>query len=59
MTFISKPKVTHPGLPKNTLGLTARDYEGTVSTLCGEWWNPPWESKLMEMPLSGPHGEPL
>ena len=34
MTYIPKPKITHPGLPKNTLGLTARDYEGTVSTLC-------------------------
>jgi len=34
MTYIPKPKVTHPGLPKNSLGLTARDYEGTVSTLC-------------------------
>ena len=34
MTYIAKPKITHPGLPKNTLGLTARDYEGTVSTLC-------------------------
>ena len=34
MTYIPKPKVTHPGLPKNRLGLTARDYEGTVSTLC-------------------------
>jgi 2-oxoglutarate ferredoxin oxidoreductase subunit beta len=34
MSYISKPKVTHPGLPRNTLGLTARDYEGAVSTLC-------------------------
>ncbi len=34
MSFISKPKVTHPGLPKNALGLTAREYEGTISTLC-------------------------
>lgn len=34
MSFIPKPKVTHPGLPKNRLGLTERDYEGTVSTLC-------------------------
>lgn len=34
MTYIQKPSITHPGLPKNTLGLTARDYEGTVSTLC-------------------------
>lgn len=34
MSFIAKPKVTHPGLPKNKLGLTARDYEGGMSTLC-------------------------
>ena len=34
MSYIPKPKVAHPGLPKNKLGLTHRDYEGTVSTLC-------------------------
>lgn len=34
MTYIAKPKISHPGLPKNKLGLTSRDYEGTVSTLC-------------------------
>jgi 2-oxoglutarate ferredoxin oxidoreductase subunit beta len=34
MSYISKPKIAHPNLPRNTLGLTARDYEGTVSTLC-------------------------
>lgn len=34
MTYITKPKVTHPGMPKNKLGLTSRDYEGAVSTLC-------------------------
>jgi len=34
MSYIAKPKVSHPGMPKNRLGLTARDYEGTVSTLC-------------------------
>src|SRR4029434_9979868 len=34
MSFIAKPKVAHPGLPKNALGLTRRDYEGTMSTLC-------------------------
>jgi 2-oxoglutarate/2-oxoacid ferredoxin oxidoreductase subunit beta len=34
MTFIPKPRVVHPGLPKNKLGLTIRDYEGTMSTLC-------------------------
>ena len=34
MSFIVKPDVLHPGMPKNKLGLTSRDYEGTVSTLC-------------------------
>ncbi len=34
MTYIAKPKVSHPNLPRNDLGLTARDYEGAVSTLC-------------------------
>jgi 2-oxoglutarate ferredoxin oxidoreductase subunit beta len=34
MSYISKPKVTHPGMPRNKLGLTFRDYEGAVSTLC-------------------------
>ncbi len=34
MTYIPKPKVVHPGLQKNALGLTRRDYEGTMTTLC-------------------------
>lgn len=34
MTFMAKPKVAHPGLPRNALGLTRRDYEGANSTLC-------------------------
>lgn len=34
MTYIAKPKIAHPSLPKNELGLTTRDYEGAVSTLC-------------------------
>jgi 2-oxoglutarate ferredoxin oxidoreductase subunit beta len=34
MTYLAKPKFHHPGLPKNALGYTHRDYEGTVSTLC-------------------------
>jgi len=34
MTYITKPKLHHPSLPKNTLGFTRRDYEGKVSTLC-------------------------
>lgn len=34
MTSITKPPVRHPSLPKNALGLTKRDYEGAMSTLC-------------------------
>jgi 2-oxoglutarate ferredoxin oxidoreductase subunit beta len=34
MSFIAKPKVVHPGLPRNELGLSLRDYEGGMSTLC-------------------------
>jgi 2-oxoglutarate ferredoxin oxidoreductase subunit beta len=34
MTFIAKPKVAHPSLPRNGLGFTRRDYEGALSTLC-------------------------
>jgi len=34
MSYIAKPKIAHPGMPKNKLGLTSRDYEGMVSTLC-------------------------
>ncbi|WP_439576979.1 2-oxoacid:ferredoxin oxidoreductase subunit beta [Elioraea sp.] len=29
-----KPALHHPKLPTNTLGLTRRDYEGSISTLC-------------------------
>ena len=34
MTSITKPPVRHPGLQKNALGYTVRDYEGAMSTLC-------------------------
>ena len=34
MTYVAKPKVHHPSLAKNKLGLTRRDYEGALSTLC-------------------------
>jgi 2-oxoglutarate ferredoxin oxidoreductase subunit beta len=34
MTYIRKPKVSHPDMPRNKLGLTARSYEGAISTLC-------------------------
>ena len=34
MSFIVKPTAAHPKLPKNALGLTRREYEGAMSTLC-------------------------
>ena len=34
MSYIRKPSVRHPNLPKNQIGLTIRDYEGSLSTLC-------------------------
>jgi 2-oxoglutarate ferredoxin oxidoreductase subunit beta len=34
MTSIAKPKIIHQGLKRNALGLTVRDYEGGMSTLC-------------------------
>ena len=34
MTYIVKPKNHHPDLEKNELGLTRRDYEGSISSLC-------------------------
>ena len=34
MSYITKPIAHHPALPRNTLGLTHREYEGSMSTLC-------------------------
>ena len=34
MTYILKPKVHHPALQRNAVGLTRRDYEGSITTLC-------------------------
>jgi 2-oxoglutarate ferredoxin oxidoreductase subunit beta len=34
VTYLPKPKLHHPSLPKNSLGFTHRDYEGKISTLC-------------------------
>jgi 2-oxoglutarate ferredoxin oxidoreductase subunit beta len=34
MTYIAKPAVRHPALQKNAIGLTRRDYEGSITTLC-------------------------
>lgn len=34
MTYIAKPKLHHPSLPRNRVGFNRRDYEGAISTLC-------------------------
>ncbi len=34
MSYIAKPKIVHPDVPRNSLGLSHIDYEGVVSTLC-------------------------
>jgi 2-oxoglutarate/2-oxoacid ferredoxin oxidoreductase subunit beta len=34
MTYLAKPALHHPTLPRNRLGYTRRDYEGKISTLC-------------------------
>lgn len=34
MPSIAKPRVAHPALTRNDIGLTVRDYEGQMSTLC-------------------------
>jgi len=34
VSYIAKPVARHPKMPVNKLGLTARDYEGAMSTLC-------------------------
>ncbi|MET0509858.1 MAG: 2-oxoacid:ferredoxin oxidoreductase subunit beta [Burkholderiaceae bacterium] len=34
MTYLAKPRLHHPTLPKNRVGYTRRDYEGKISTLC-------------------------
>jgi len=34
VSFMAKPVARHPKMPVNALGLTPRDYEGSMSTLC-------------------------
>jgi 2-oxoglutarate ferredoxin oxidoreductase subunit beta len=34
MTYLPKPRVQHPSLSTNAIGLTRRDYEGALTTLC-------------------------
>jgi 2-oxoglutarate ferredoxin oxidoreductase subunit beta len=48
MTYISKPRVIHPSLERNELGLTVRDYEGSMSTLCAGCGHDSITSALLE-----------
>ncbi len=48
MSFIAKPKITHPGLPRNSIGLTLRDYEGSMSTLCAGCGHDSVSSAIMQ-----------
>lgn len=34
MSYITKPAPHHPALQKNAIGMTRRDYEGAITTLC-------------------------
>jgi len=34
MSYFAKPDIAHPKIKRNKLGLSSRDYEGAVSTLC-------------------------
>jgi 2-oxoglutarate ferredoxin oxidoreductase subunit beta len=48
MSYLTKPKFKHPKLPENALGLTRRDYEGTMSTLCAGCGHDAVSAALME-----------
>jgi 2-oxoglutarate ferredoxin oxidoreductase subunit beta len=48
MTYLAKPRFHHPALPKNALGYTHRDYEGSVSTLCAGCGHDSISSSIIE-----------
>jgi 2-oxoglutarate ferredoxin oxidoreductase subunit beta len=48
MSYLAKPKFHHPALPKNALGFTHRDYEGSISTLCAGCGHDSISSALIE-----------
>src|SRR3982750_289405 len=48
MTYLAKPKVHHPSLPRNALGYTHRDYEGAISTLCAGCGHDSISSAIMQ-----------
>ncbi|MBL8587252.1 MAG: 2-oxoacid:ferredoxin oxidoreductase subunit beta [Methylobacteriaceae bacterium] len=48
MTYLAKPKFHHPALETNALGLTHRDYEGSISTLCAGCGHDSISSAIMQ-----------
>jgi 2-oxoglutarate/2-oxoacid ferredoxin oxidoreductase subunit beta len=48
MTYLAKPKLQHPALEHNALGLTRRDYEGAISTLCAGCGHDSISASLMQ-----------
>ena len=48
MTFLPKPKFRHPAIETNELGLTHRDYEGAISTLCAGCGHDSISSAIMQ-----------
>jgi len=48
MTYLAKPKFHHPAIEANELGLTHRDYEGAISTLCAGCGHDSISSAIMQ-----------
>lgn len=48
MSYINKPSIRHPELPVNEIGLTVRDYEGSLSTLCAGCGHDSISSAIMQ-----------
>lgn len=48
MSFQPKPVVRHPNLVVNAIGLTERDYEGAISTLCAGCGHDSISSAIMQ-----------
>ena len=48
MTYLPKPKFHHPSIRTNAIGLTHRDYEGSISTLCAGCGHDSISSAIMQ-----------
>ena len=49
MTYLAKPKIHHPDLPRNALGFTRRDYEGALSELATASQTLPNDPNIFEL----------